>query len=244
MIELPPLGDLVGSLWDALLDIAERMPDDWTLVGGQMVLLHAIEHGRTPPRISQDLDLVVDARVRPHAIPKMMEALSALGFEPAPISFDEIAHRFTRGEVAVDILAPEGTGPRTSLATIGRAETVPIKGGTYALNSSEPVEVTTARGRTGVVHRPDLAGALLVKSRATRSDHRRGPERHLTDLAFLYSLVQDPVAIGEQLGRAASYLARANELDAPDSEHWAILADDDVIADAQAARNLILAARG
>lgn len=69
MIALPPLGDLEDRLWLALMDIAERRPGDWTLVGGQMVLLHALEHGAAPPRISPDLDLVVDARVRPPANP-------------------------------------------------------------------------------------------------------------------------------------------------------------------------------
>ena len=33
MIALPPLGDLENALWLALLDIAERRPADWTLVG-------------------------------------------------------------------------------------------------------------------------------------------------------------------------------------------------------------------
>jgi hypothetical protein len=62
MIALPPVGDLDEALWLALIDIAERRPSGWTLVGGQMVLLHAFEHGVWPPRISRDLDLAVDAR--------------------------------------------------------------------------------------------------------------------------------------------------------------------------------------
>ncbi len=80
MIELPPLGALDFELWQALLDIADRMPSDWTLVGGQMVLLHALEHGRAPQRLSEDLDVVVDARVRPPALSRMLLALRDLGF--------------------------------------------------------------------------------------------------------------------------------------------------------------------
>ncbi len=45
MIELPPLGALDLELWQALLDIADRMPSDWTLVGGQMVLLELRARG-------------------------------------------------------------------------------------------------------------------------------------------------------------------------------------------------------
>lgn len=72
MIVLPALDDATSALWDALLDISERMHDSWTLVGGQMVFLHGVEAGVPPPRISRDLDLVVDVRVRPlrsHAWP-------------------------------------------------------------------------------------------------------------------------------------------------------------------------------
>ena len=105
MIELPPLGDLDLDLWHALLDVADRMPADWTLIGGQMVLLHALEHGRTPLRVSEDIDLVVDARVRPPALARMLSSLGALGFSEAAISADEIAHRFERGRVAIDVLA-------------------------------------------------------------------------------------------------------------------------------------------
>ena len=45
MLVLPDLGDHTVELWLALLDIAEAVPVDWVLVGGQMVLLHALEHG-------------------------------------------------------------------------------------------------------------------------------------------------------------------------------------------------------
>jgi hypothetical protein len=45
MNSLPPLGDLEDALWLALIEIAERRPADWTPVGGQMVLVHALEAG-------------------------------------------------------------------------------------------------------------------------------------------------------------------------------------------------------
>ncbi|MGD9695035.1 MAG: hypothetical protein AB7V42_05180 [Thermoleophilia bacterium] len=199
MIALPPLGKLEDQLWLALMDIAERRAIDWTLVGGQMVLLHALEHGATPPRVSTDLDLVVDARVRPPAIPAMAEVLDDLGFRLGGIAPDGVGHRFVRGRVTIDLLAPEGAGPRADLGVGRGAETVPVGGGTYALIRTQLVDVSAA-GRAGRVPRPDLAGALVLKAAAARSDRKRGPERHLSDLAFLLSLVPDPFALRDELG--------------------------------------------
>ncbi len=45
MIELPDFAGHADVLWNALLDLEEVVSSDGVLVGGQMVLLHAIEHG-------------------------------------------------------------------------------------------------------------------------------------------------------------------------------------------------------
>ena len=63
-IELPPLAAPVDELWHVLLDLGEQLTVGWALVGGQMVLLHALEHGRVPPQISQDGDVVADVRTQ------------------------------------------------------------------------------------------------------------------------------------------------------------------------------------
>lgn len=49
-IVLPPLGDPVDELWEVLLDLSDRLKVPWALIGGQMVLLHALEHDTVPPR--------------------------------------------------------------------------------------------------------------------------------------------------------------------------------------------------
>ena len=110
MLDLPPLGALETELWDALLDIADRVPEGWTLIGGQMVLLHGLEKDRIPPRVSEDLDLVVDVRVRPPVLATLVSALADLGFTDAGVSADGVAQRFIRGGVGVDVLAPDGVG--------------------------------------------------------------------------------------------------------------------------------------
>ena len=50
-------------MWTALLDIADAVPQDWAVIGAQMVLLHALERGAQPPRFSADVDVLVNARV-------------------------------------------------------------------------------------------------------------------------------------------------------------------------------------
>ena len=78
MIELPPLGALGTSLWHVLLDL-RGATDGWTLVGGQMVLLLALEHENAPPRVSEDIDVVADVRARPPRMPRLVAALNAAG---------------------------------------------------------------------------------------------------------------------------------------------------------------------
>jgi hypothetical protein len=48
-VELPPLVAPVDQLWHVLLDLGGELTVPWTLVGGQMVLLHTLERGQVPP---------------------------------------------------------------------------------------------------------------------------------------------------------------------------------------------------
>jgi hypothetical protein len=72
VIVLPELAGKGADLWPALIDIAEAISDGWVLVGGQMVLLHAIENDAAWPRVSLDLDVIVNPRVV--AIPAFVPA--------------------------------------------------------------------------------------------------------------------------------------------------------------------------
>ena len=49
-ILLPAMTGAQFASWHALMDMHERLPDLWTLVGGQMVHLHCAEHGVSPER--------------------------------------------------------------------------------------------------------------------------------------------------------------------------------------------------
>ena len=195
-VALPVLTPTHRELWDALCDLADRHPGDWVLVGGQMVLLHALQAGRAPNRVSQDLDAVIDARVRPPVLIRFLDTLRGLGFVSAGVSLDDIAHRYERGDIHIDVLVPEGVGRRAPIRTIGTAVTVEIAGGTQALSRGERLAVVHGT-RRALVPRPSLLGAIVIKAAAAAVD--RHPQRHLGDLAFLCSLVEAPVAMSEQM---------------------------------------------
>lgn len=60
-VRLPRLPGHDDDLWSALIELSELCPGEWTLIGGQMVFLHAMEHGADPPRVSTDLDVFVNS---------------------------------------------------------------------------------------------------------------------------------------------------------------------------------------
>lgn len=141
VIELPLVPPPVDELWHTLLDLGEQLDVPWALIGGQMVLLHAIEHGQIPPLVSQDGDVIADIRAVPDALTQAMSGLERLGFALQSISADGLAHRYTRTaeprSVVVDVLAPEGLGERADLTTTPPGRTIEVPGGTQALSRTE-----------------------------------------------------------------------------------------------------------
>ena len=220
-LRLPVLGALHDDLWTVLCDLADRHEADWTVIGGQMVMLHGLQANRSPGRISDDLDLMIDARVRPPMIPTFIATLSELGFVSIGVSPDNVAHRFGRGDVVVDVVSPDGVGERADLRTIGSATTIEVRGGTQALQRTERVPVLQRR-RRALVPRPNLVGAFVIKAAAVRNDDH--PQRHLRDLAFLCSIVGDPFEARAKLTVSDRRRLRAvSELDDQTHEAWRLL---------------------
>ena len=128
VVELPLLPQPVDELWHTLLDLGDQLDVPWALIGGQMVLLHAIEHGQIPPQISQDGDVIADIRAVPGALTHVVSGLEHLGFALQSISADGIAHRYTRTAeprpVVIDVLAPEGLGERADMTTTPPGRTI------------------------------------------------------------------------------------------------------------------------
>lgn len=50
MIVMPAMTPAQEASWHGLLDLYERLPLHWTLIGGQMVHLHCAERGFAPRR--------------------------------------------------------------------------------------------------------------------------------------------------------------------------------------------------
>ena len=207
-ILMPPLSPALTALWHLLFDLTEEMPTGWCLIGGQMVTLHGIEHGRTDIRPSVDGDVLVDVRADPLALRQVVHFLELRAFEPDP-GPDGLLHRFKRkldaDFVIVDILAPDNVGARADLTTSPPGHTLEVPGGTQALNRTQRVRVTVAN-RSGEIPRPSILAAILGKAAAV---YLPGDGAHLHDLAFLLSLVPDPVGIRSELKPAERRKLRA-----------------------------------
>jgi len=189
-----------------------------------MVFLHAMENGAPPPRVSTDLDVSVNARITTAAMREFVAAINELGFDLVGVSPEGIAHRYHRDGVSLDVLAPEGVGPCTDLTTTPPGRTVQVPGGTQALDRTELVPVTVGDHR-GMVPRPSLLGAIIAKSAAIDVDDV--PDAQRADLALLLSLVNDPIALAEQVTKKGRQRLRSqSEMADADQRAWAILPAD------------------
>ena len=231
MIVLPLSDERAIASWHAVLDVGLARPHGWTLIGAQMVALHAAERGRYLPRTSTDADLLADVRLVAGIAEALASTLLDLGFRFVDSTPDGVGHRFRKGGASLDILVPEGLGARTAITTVYPAHTVSVPGGTQALRRTEPVPVSAA-GRVGTIPRPNLLGAILLKCRAVEVDDI--PDSQRLDLAVLLSLVDDPRAMAKELtGRERSWLRRRRDLLDRSASIWLRLgssADDAYLA--------------
>jgi hypothetical protein len=219
-IAMPPLSPALTTLWHLLFELSIYMPGNWCLIGGQMVLLHGLEQGRTDARPSVDGDVLVDVRAASAALRQVARFLVARSFEPSP-GPDGNVHRFERPLenqfIVVDVLAPDNLGPRVDLTTSPPGRTLEAPGGTQALARVEKVQVAVD-GQLGDIPRPNLLGAILIKASAVNLPGRA--ERHMTDLAFLLSLLADPVRESSSLSGGEKRKLRRSGLLDRDSSGW------------------------
>lgn len=186
---MPALTEAQTQGWLALLDVHERLPTGWTLVGGQMVHLHCAERGAIPTRPTEDADAVLDVRAEPRILHTFTAALDALRFEPDGTTFEGHQHRWVREKAQIDVLIPRGIGQRAAgRRGVGGGTTLQTPGAQQALNRSQDVEVVVD-GRTGTVRRPSLLGALVAKAAAYTISQDPNRARHLTDFAVLTTLI-------------------------------------------------------
>jgi len=135
-----------------------------------------------------------------------------------------IAHRYRRGGVSVDVLAPEGLGPRADLTTTPPGRTLQVPGGTQALDRTELVPVMFG-DHQGLVPRPSLLGAIVGKAVAVEVDDV--PDAQRLDLALLLSLVDDPIGLAAQLTKKDRQRLRSrSEMADVDQRAWTSLSAD------------------
>jgi hypothetical protein len=188
VITMPAMSAKQAASWHALMDLYERLPEHWVLVGGQMVHLHCAEHDHFPERPTDDADTVVDVRADPKMLESFTGALDALGFKP-DTSGDGLQHRWTKGDAQVDVLLPDGVGENAlKRHGVGGAPTIETQGGSQALARAEVVEVEID-GRRGFVRRPNIIGSLVMKAAAHDAIRDAAKGRHRRDFVTLAALV-------------------------------------------------------
>jgi len=220
-VQLPILAGYEFTLWETLLELGDLRPQEWTLIGGQMVFIHAIEGGVEPVRVSSDLDVLVNARIVTGGVSEFVRAIQNLGFTLAGSSPEGLAHRYRRGRVSLDVLAPEGLGPRTDITTTRPGRTLQVPGGTQAIARTELLPIA-AGDSEGLVPRPSLLGAIIIKAAAVDADDL--PHAQRNDLALLLSLLEQPTAIREQLTpKDRMRLRRRSEMLNPEHRAWSPL---------------------
>jgi len=186
-IEIPQLADAQLESWLALTSIAETVPNDWILIGGQMVQLHCWERGFTPPRVTSDVDAVIDVISKPEILEEFTKVLDGLGFEPQT-SPDGHQYKWKKDLAEIDILFPDNVGARALNKKGFTSGTIPeTPGGRVVLSFAERVEVEL-EGRTTLINRPNLIGSLFIKIKAMRNPNDIGFGRHFLDFAILATL--------------------------------------------------------
>lgn len=191
-VRFPALSESHTRMWHTVMDM-DSVGVPWALVGGNMVTLHCLEHGRPRSRATDDGDVVVDVWTHRSALRKVTRRLMELGYtetdaEDSLGNDGNVGFKYLNGASRIDVLVPENLDrqrvqPRTARGSDGMSAV----GANRALIRTERVPILLA-GRTGYVRRPSLIGALTIKSRAALAD--RKPDRHIEDVAELLALVQ------------------------------------------------------
>ena len=189
VIDMPVLGQRSSLAWHALFDLSEKVPNNWCLVGGQMVHLWCVERDTTPNRPTDDADAVLDVRAQPTILHQVTKALVDIGFESAGESPEGHQHRWTRGDATIDLLIAEHVrGKAAARRGVTGGTTLEARGSNQGIDRAELVTVNHD-GRPAQIWQPNLLGALVLKAAAFTAPLDQGVKRHLIDFAVLSTLV-------------------------------------------------------
>ncbi len=203
-----------ANAWQVLLELAPHLGDAWTLVGGQMVMLHQVERSRSPQqlversdfRISMDIDVVVNIRVSRLWMSHVHKTITRYGFEQLP---GDGSHRYLlpTSRLIFDVLAPDNLGAH--FPKLGHGRTLQAVGSGKALKRTEAVTVRYEES-SSVIYRPNLVGAMLMKSAVSEQvgPGGRRQSRDLKDVFLLASLLTDHDVRTASLSRKERALLR------------------------------------
>ncbi len=187
-IILPMLVGGQRASWLGLIEVSAIIPDEWSLIGGQLVQLHCWERGMSPARVTDDVDAVLDVKANPKILRNFTSTLHEIGFRPDLPTSQGHQLRWRREEAIIDVLIARGVGERASRKTgISGSTTLETIGGQGALNNSEKIQISLD-GKIATINRPHLTGALVIKSAAYSNPSDRSKDRHLQDLATLATM--------------------------------------------------------
>ena len=168
--------------WSTVFDVIQATDtNDWVLVGGLMVQLHARRVNIPPPRATKDVDLIVDVAANGASVAHIATALLRIGFEPVvPASRREPIYRFHRDAEQVDLMVADHLPVRLKRRFMMRPAFA-VTAGEQSLRRRDTF-VLTSTTRSLTIGAPDVLGALISKGAAYVIDSR-DPGRHLDDAA-------------------------------------------------------------
>ncbi|MGJ9423868.1 hypothetical protein [Aeromicrobium sp. CF3.5] len=235
--------------WPQVAEMASTLgPEDWSLVGGLMVQLHAIHAGITTLRATRDVDMVVHVETATGRPARVATALEELGyaFDPSIDPRNRFAHRFRRGNdrvdlsmETVDVVTADHVAP-SRIERLRGYDMVAIAGGTQALRRTINATITIDDVPV-TISVPNPYGALILKAAAHQVDSR-DKARHLSDAATLLACIADPFTVldGTASGGDRRRLRHlADHLGDPTTSAWMTL-DDSAARRGQAALRILL----
>jgi hypothetical protein len=174
--------------WSTVFDVIRATDaNDWVLVGGLMVQLHARRVNIPPPRATKDVDLVVDVAAKSASVASMAIALKGIGFEPiVPANLKEPIYRFQRDAEQVDLMVADHLPARLTPRFMMRPAFA-VTAGEQSLRRRDTF-VLTSTTRSVTLGAPDVLGALIGKGAAYIVDSR-DPGRHMDDAAVLLASI-------------------------------------------------------
>lgn len=161
------------------------------------------------PKGTKDGDVVVDIVADPRMLERVAATLRSHGFDIADAvggsgewaGGDTARCTLVFGLAQIDVLCPDGT-PDEMLDSVDGMRSIAIPGGTRALELSEVVDIFYDDETANAELRcPTLHGALIAKG-AAADDRTAAQPRHIQDVAFLLSLIEDPVDFAVALTEA------------------------------------------